>query len=127
MEDVRNKRYALVVDDDEPIRMMVRRLLRREGFEVDTARDGLHAIDALRAREYDLVLLDLMMPRVDGYGVIRFLEMEKPEVLSNIIVMTALTHVDIEQQICRIVKKPFDVEELASFARSCVADNSSAA
>src|SRR5690349_10359780 len=68
------RKKILVVDDDDAIRMMVERVLRREKFEVETARDGFEAIEKLSGGDYATVLLDLMMPRVDGLGVLRFLE-----------------------------------------------------
>src|SRR5204863_8149931 len=67
----------LVVDDDDSIRLMVERVLRREKFEVDSARDGHEAIEKLAHNEYGMVLLDLMMPRVDGHGGSQYLEHER--------------------------------------------------
>ncbi|MGZ7081107.1 MAG: response regulator transcription factor, partial [Thermoanaerobaculia bacterium] len=64
----------LVVDDDESIRTMIVRILSRENFHVDSARDGFEAIEMLAKEDYTTILLDLMMPRVDGLQVLRFLE-----------------------------------------------------
>src|SRR5688572_6185021 len=66
----------LIVDDDDAVRNMVERVLRREHFDVESARDGFEAIEKLTRNDYATVLLDLMMPRVDGLGVLRFLETE---------------------------------------------------
>ncbi len=61
----------LLVDDDDQIRQLLREVGQREGFEVLEAADGLVALDMLRRRHMDLVLLDLHMPRVNGLEVLR--------------------------------------------------------
>jgi chemosensory pili system protein ChpA (sensor histidine kinase/response regulator) len=58
---------ALVVDDSITMRRVTQRLLERRGVKVLTARDGLDAIDVLRENEADIILLDVEMPRMDGY------------------------------------------------------------
>lgn len=108
---------ALVVDDDTEIRLMVSRILELEGFQVEGVRDGFEAIDKLKTADYDLILLDLMMPRVDGYGVIRFLEEERPSVLGHVVIMTALHPSGVEEKIARVLTKPFDVLKLIAYAR----------
>ncbi|HEX6642705.1 MAG TPA: response regulator [Thermoanaerobaculia bacterium] len=112
----------LVVDDDDAIRNMVERVLRREHFEVESARDGFEAIEKLAHNDYGTVLLDLMMPRVDGLGVLRFLETEH-QAPPRVIVMTANLHTASEtataQPVFRILPKPFDIRELVSHVREC--------
>lgn len=61
----------LTVEDDERIRTSVRLALEDEGWEVDEAEDGEHAIAAFRARPADVVLIDIMLPGVDGFEVCR--------------------------------------------------------
>ena len=61
----------LVVDDEAPIIELVRGYLEREGFEVSTATDGLAAVDAVRASAPDVVVLDVMLPSLDGIEVCR--------------------------------------------------------
>jgi two-component system, OmpR family, response regulator ResD len=60
-----------VVDDEPMVRDVLSRYLRREGFEVETAADGKLALASFEARPPDLVLLDLMLPRIDGLEVFR--------------------------------------------------------
>ena len=79
----------LVVDDDDSIRLMVERVLRRANYEVDAARDGLEAIEKLSRNDYSAILLDLMMPRIDGFGVLDYLEEHRPELEPAVIVMSA--------------------------------------
>ena len=62
---------VLVVDDDPIVRDVLRRYLAREGFAVSAAADGEAALDAVAAARPDLILLDLMLPRIDGFEVFR--------------------------------------------------------
>ncbi len=61
----------LVVDDDEHIRNLEKNILEQKGFEVTTAGSGNDALQLLKSGSYDLVLLDVMMPEVDGFAVCR--------------------------------------------------------
>lgn len=113
----------LVVDDDDAIRTMVERVLRREKYEVESARDGFEAIEKLARGDYATVLLDLMMPRVDGHGVLRFLEQEPIAPKPRVIVMTANMHGAHEtasaRPVFRILSKPFDIKQLVTHVREC--------
>jgi two-component system response regulator ResD len=62
---------VLVVDDEEMVRDVLARYLERDGFEVETAADGAAALDAVGRGSPDVVVLDLMLPRVDGFEVFR--------------------------------------------------------
>jgi CheY-like chemotaxis protein len=119
MSDVRR---ALVVDDDAAIRILVTRILTRQGFIVDAVRDGAEAIEALLRQEYDVIALDLMMPRIDGAGVVKYLVAYQPEQLERVIVMTAFG-ANVIHHVCppvaRFLEKPFDVERLIAEAESC--------
>jgi len=116
------RKKVLVVDDDDAIRNMVERVLRREQFEVESARDGFEAIEKLTHNDYATVLLDLMMPRVDGLGVLRFLETEHKEP-PRVIVMTANLQgamATVEAQpVFRVLPKPFDIHQLVDHVRQC--------
>jgi CheY-like chemotaxis protein len=118
-----SQKPVLVVDDDDAIRTLVERVLRREKFVVDSARDGREAIEKLSRNDYGTILLDLMMPRVDGLGVLRFLETERPECLKSVIVMTANLHGAAEaaraKPAFRVVSKPFDLKQLIAHFREC--------
>ena len=117
------KKKILVVDDDDAIRSMVERVLRRESFEVEIARDGFEAIQKLSRNDYATVLLDLMMPRVDGHGVLRFLENEHPGDKPRVIVMTAnmqgASDAAKAKPVFRVIPKPFDIRQLISNVREC--------
>lgn len=124
------RKKVLVVDDDDAIRNMVERVLRREHFEVESARDGFEAIEKLARNDYGTVLLDLMMPRVDGLGVLRFLETKQEAPLPRVIVMTANLQTASEtanaQPVFRILPKPFDIHELVTHVRDCHGEGQSA-
>jgi CheY-like chemotaxis protein len=115
----------LVVDDDDAIRTMVERVLRREQFHVESARDGFEAIEKLSRNNYGTILLDLMMPRVDGVGVLRFLEQHRPETNRAVIVMTANLASfaeDVQSKpVFRVLSKPFDIRQLVNEVRACAA------
>lgn len=114
----------LVVDDDDAIRTMVERVLRREQFVVESARDGFEAIEKLSKNDYGTILLDLMMPRVDGHGVLRFLESERQPPVPKVIVMTAnLQGAEASASaapVFRILSKPFDIRQLITHVKECV-------
>lgn len=114
---------VLVADDDPAIRMLVARVLVRQGYDVSTAFDGADAIAQLEQNRYDLLVLDLMMPRVDGIGVIAHLQ-SRGEDKPPILVMTAAAP-DIlrrlpKERIAKIITKPFDLDELMRDANAAI-------
>ena len=115
---------VLVVDDDQSIRQLVCTIVQRERFTVDCAADGAEAIELLKKHDYSVILLDLMMPRVDGFGVIQFLKTHasghpKPIVL----VITAYADQKFKEVDPTIVaggiRKPFEVADLGNLVRLC--------
>ena len=87
MNDLRP--LVLVADDDPDILALVRFRLERDGYEVLSAPDGETALDLALARTPDLALLDVMMPRLDGYEVTRRLREHGPTTTIPIILLTA--------------------------------------
>jgi DNA-binding response OmpR family regulator len=121
MESPASSRAVLVVDDDEAIRNMVRLILEREKLVVDTARDGFEAIEKISRNDYVAIFLDLMMPRVDGFGVIDHLHEERPETLARVVVMSAggtSYRKKLEAKIRAVLPKPFDIRKLIEYVRS---------
>lgn len=76
----------LLVDDDRAVREVVRDTLSFAGFTVDTAQDGLEAMDKVRQKGFDIILTDLMMPRMDGVELLKQVKQLHPDV--NVIIMT---------------------------------------
>jgi len=68
----------LIVDDDQFIREMYEEVLKNAGYEIETAEDGRGGLEKLMVGGYDLVLLDVMMPYLDGIGILRELKENKP-------------------------------------------------
>lgn len=112
---------VLVVDDDAPIRELLTSVLGRRDLVVDQAADGVEALDLLRQNTYSVVLLDLLMPNVDGFGVLD----EIGSAISTPVVLvitgaerSMLRQLDA-QRIHGIVRKPFDAEDLANLVVAC--------
>lgn len=75
----KNTLRILVVEDEPDLRNLYIELLVSEGYQVDQAVDGQEAFDAMRKGGYDLVLLDLMLPKVDGISILQKLHSEAPQ------------------------------------------------
>jgi len=115
---------VLVADDESSIRTLVSRVLRRAGFDPVEATDGQDAIEHIDAEEYDVLVLDLMMPRVDGFGVVDHLIETKPRMMEKTVVMTAFPKAAAKERLhhlCCIISKPFEVADLISLVRECAA------
>jgi CheY-like chemotaxis protein len=106
----------LVVDDDEPARALLRRFLEKQGYQVRTAADGEEALRLARELRPDLITLDVMMPRMDGWTVLSLLKHEAA--LADIPVLL-LTIVDQKEHALAegaldLLTKPIDRERLAA-------------
>jgi CheY-like chemotaxis protein len=106
---------VLVVDDEPAIRALVTKIVERAGYPVVGARDGAEAIEKLEQDTYAVVVLDLMMPNVDGYGLIEHIKASgRPR--PAIIVISAgdsamLRRLD-GSVVHSILRKPFDIDVL---------------
>jgi CheY-like chemotaxis protein len=122
-----NKRAprVLVADDDHSIRQLVSTIVKRERIVVDSAADGAEAIELLKKHSYAVLLLDLMMPRVDGFGVIEYLRRNPPPFKPIILVITAYADQkfkDVDPElVAGVLRKPFEVADLGQLVRHCVA------
>jgi DNA-binding response OmpR family regulator len=116
---------VLLVEDDPGIQMLLQRFLHRQGCTVDTVSDGAAALSTVRNGHYDVVLLDLMMPHVNGFEFIRELRASAPNVLNRTIVLTAASEAALRgfdhEQVFRLIRKPFDLSDLAQTLSSCAA------
>jgi CheY-like chemotaxis protein len=114
----------LVADDDQSIRQLVSTIVKRERFIVDAAADGLEAIECLKQHAYAVILLDLMMPRLDGFGVIDWLRKNPPLIKPIVLVITAYADQrfkEVDSEIVSgVLRKPFEVAELGDLVRACV-------
>ena len=108
---------ALVVDDDDPIRVMLATLVAHQGYTVETARDGAEAIERLDHDGYNLILLDLMMPHVDGFSILESVREAAAETFLPVIVLTADANEATKLRALRagatdFLLKPFDQLEV---------------
>lgn len=115
---------VLVADDDFAIRQLVCTILQREGLEVDCVADGAEAIEKLEEQEYAVLLLDLMMPRVDGFGVVAHLAANPPSQKPVVLIISAYAdhkYREVDANIVSgVLRKPFEVAELGTIVRLCV-------
>ena len=81
------KNRILVVDDESSFRATLSTLLKEQGYSVSSAADGDIAIEMLRSQYYDLILLDLKMPNVDGFDVLKFAKENNPT--TKVVMLTA--------------------------------------
>ena len=107
--------HILVVDDESDVRELLRKFLTRRGYEVDTASDGLAAIEAIRDNPPDIVLLDIRLPKVDGLSVLRRLRDDADDVA--IITMSGIADEDTARQSLELgaadfITKPFNLPYL---------------
>jgi two-component system chemotaxis response regulator CheY len=114
---------VLVVDDEPAIRALVAKIVERAGHAVDTARDGAEAIAKLEQNEYSVIVLDLMMPNIDGYGLIEHLKVREG-VRPAIIVVSAGDSAALRQldgaMVHSILRKPFDIDVLGDLITAAV-------
>ena len=113
---------VLVVDDEPVVRDVLSRYLERDGFEVHTAADGEDAIARFEATDPDLVLLDLMLPRLDGFGVFRAIRARSQ---SPVIMLTARGEVTdrivgLDVGADDYISKPFSPSEVAARVRAVI-------
>jgi DNA-binding response OmpR family regulator len=121
------RRNILVVDDDASIRTLLRLVAERRGFSVDVAADGAEALQLLSEIQYDLAIIDLMMPRVNGYELVTGLRawQKRPAV----VIATAMTDSLIGQLdaeiVHSIIRKPFDIEMIGALMAAIVGESDS--
>jgi len=118
MTDVKGR--VLVIDDDTALAEMIGIVLRGEGFEVSVCADGASALDAVRRTRPDLVLLDLMLPGLDGFEVCRLIRAES---MVPVVMLTARSDTSdivrgLEVGADDYVPKPFKPKELVARVRA---------
>lgn len=115
-----DKKLILIVDDEATIREVVRRYLERDGYRVREATDGYEALDAIKADSPDLIVLDLMLPGIDGLSLTQHLRVDRQ---TPIIMLTAkgeehdrIRGLDLGAD--DYITKPFSPQEVVSRVRA---------
>ncbi len=112
---------VLVVDDEPRIVSFVSRALSAEGFQVDGAHDGIRALELAKTGRYELVVLDLLLPHLDGIAVLRDLLESRPD--QRVLVLSALSDVETKVRCLEFgasdyLSKPFSLAELIARVRA---------
>lgn len=112
-----DKQTILIADDDRRNRMLLETLLRFDGYDVHCADSGQAALEAIASEPTDLILLDLMMPDMDGFEVVRRLKADPATRRIPVIAVTALDDASSQARLAsagvsEIITKPIDRWEL---------------
>lgn len=126
-------RRILLVEDNGVNRKLAGSLLRRLGHTVDVAKDGLEGIEMLEASSYDLVLMDLQMPRMDGFEAtrrwrVREAQLQRPRTPVVALTAHAMQHHELESFAAGLdgyITKPFQLSELAAAVENYASNRSS--
>ena len=110
---VKNK--ILVVDDEEALRTVLSTELEGEGYQVNTAADGEEAIKILGSQQFHLILLDIKMPNVDGFEVLKYVKQHQPS--TKVIMLTGFADLKNAIESKKLgaedfVSKPYDLVDL---------------
>jgi len=120
--------HILVAEDDATTREMIGGILKKQGYGVSSARDGVIALRALKKKKFDLLLLDIWMPKMSGLGLIATLRAEKH--IPKIIVMTSDKTSDtvlksLRGQVYQFLTKPFEANSLISTVENALSEDPS--
>ena len=119
---MRTEKRILIVDDDEAIRTLITRVLHRRSLIVDTARNGKDALLRIAERRYKVIILDLMMPHMNGFEFLEHLARLPISTRPTVLVLTA----GMEPKpfdttlVVGTIHKPFDLDILVSAVHACL-------
>jgi CheY-like chemotaxis protein len=120
-----NSAAVLVVDDDVSTQRLLVAVIKRLGLEPKTANNGHEALSLIVGGAPAAMILDLLMPKMDGFEVLHVLKRTVPEVLTRTIVVTAAAGRMIDEcaeigEVARFLMKPLDIDELSDAVLRCV-------
>lgn len=119
------RRRVLVADDDTSIRVLVTAVLKRARYDVDTATNGRDVLEKVRAAPYDVVVLDMMMPEVSGFDVLKRLPPREPCRGKFVVIMSAISAEALAKiprgNVFAALRKPFEIADLVSAVDACIA------
>ena len=109
----------LIVDDEKNIRNVIKEYAKFDGFETFEAEDGMQAVEMCRTQDFDLIIMDIMMPKLDGYSAVR--EIRKTKQIPVIMLSARGEEYDklfgFELGVDDYVTKPFSPKEIANESR----------
>ena len=118
---------ALIVEDDAHTRHLLEALVRRNHCQAVLAADGAAALESLAAADFDVILLDLLLPKIDGWEILRRVELATPHLLRRIVIVTAASAAESCEcapirSVRHILRKPFELRALEEQILECVAE-----
>jgi len=121
--EILERTLILVVDDQLSERETLQAILEEKGYRVATAKDGAEAIETVKSRHYDIILLDVRMPGMDGLETFEQVKKIDPE--ATVIMMTAYTQEDllkraVSEGVYTCIHKPFDMDKLMGLVENIV-------
>lgn len=119
----RPKRSVLLVEDDSQTARVTADVLEQLGYSCEWLPGGCKVLETVTASRFDAIMLDLIMPDVDGFAVLESLRSRKPELLRRVVVTTGMPAKYLDaidrSRICGVVQKPVDFGELRHLLHSC--------
>jgi len=115
----------LIVEDYPDTLNLLDMIFKKEGYEVDKATSGEQALDFIAKKKFDLVVLDVMLPRLDGFGVCRRIKLSENNKKTPVLIITAFDVPDIIDK-CKsaganeVILKPFDQEGLVNTVKKYI-------
>ncbi len=112
-----NQTSVLIADDDANFRNTLSKILEKKGYAATTAESGMHAIELVKEKSFDVILMDIKMPVMNGVEAYRNIKQIRPDVV--VIFMTAFSVEDLIKEAIRngayaVIKKPFDIETVVN-------------
>lgn len=104
----KSQKYVLVADDERPMAKALELKLAHEGFKAKAVYDGTEVLEALRHEKFDLLLLDLVMPKVDGFQVLETMKTEG--ILVPVIVLSNLSQQEDEKRVKELGAREFFIK-----------------
>ncbi|MCX7905739.1 MAG: response regulator [Elusimicrobiales bacterium] len=123
------QKIILIVDDDDGIRELLDITLRSEGFKTEKVSTGKEAIEKIKKNDYDLILLDLMLPGYGGFEILRELQIEGKSAIPVIIITgkymdrTTKDMIKMEPNVVEFIEKPIKINILTSIVNKILKKN----
>ena len=112
------RRHALVADDDPATRYLLGSILQKHQISFDEAENGADAVRLLKNNEYSLLFIDLLMPRIDGWGVLDYLRSHRPKEMPRTFIVTGVRNQKLstadQDIVTGLLYKPIDINQVES-------------